>query len=494
MAGPNSAFADLRRLADWFSTSPQRASVHVQRLVARLGATAIPLLGRELASANPRRREAARAAFATLATAPGARPRVLAALRALIAATPEGSAARGDDETKVCALGLLAELGERGAARFADPTAIQHRSAIALAAQLDTEADVASAADLMVRQLEPADMVQMVQVMAGAVPPAAHRLVIELGLRLDLPPEVRERITAVIPRDVDGATAPPAPLAPPRRRTGRPSQVAVLVDASARLVVVASRKITGERRWRRWAVLIDAHGRIEDCLHEDDGGDEGDAAPLIARLCADGYRVASTDHEHARSVVATSARRTASPATRGTRALPSAYYLGRDLLALGDAHVGDRPALAAATTARAIEHLAAGELARAEALLAQADRGSADAAAATAALRLTRGDATGALEALERALALEPDWPLHHWNHAVASLELGDASAAFHALRRFVSTSATPSGLFGDPAQPGRVAAAERMMAELERTARLTGAPLQRRRRRRTAARAPRAE
>ena len=140
MAGPDSAFADLRRLADWFSTSPRRASVHVERhivrIIERLGVTAIPLLGRELASANPRRREAARAAFATLATAPGARPRVLAALRALIGATPEGGAARGDDETKVCALGLLAELGERGAARFADPTAIQHRSAIALAAQL----------------------------------------------------------------------------------------------------------------------------------------------------------------------------------------------------------------------------------------------------------------------------------------------------------------------------------------------------------------------
>src|SRR5882757_2064538 len=100
------AFRDLRRLADWFSTSPQRGSPHIERLVTRLGAIAIPLLGRELRSTDPRRREAARDALETLAQ-PGApaRDRVTAELHAIA----QGAVA---DEAKVVALGLLSELGE----------------------------------------------------------------------------------------------------------------------------------------------------------------------------------------------------------------------------------------------------------------------------------------------------------------------------------------------------------------------------------------------
>jgi hypothetical protein len=67
MAGSESVFTDLRRLADWFSTSPQRTSIHIERIVQRLGGTAVPLLGRELRSLDPRRREGARAALAELA-------------------------------------------------------------------------------------------------------------------------------------------------------------------------------------------------------------------------------------------------------------------------------------------------------------------------------------------------------------------------------------------------------------------------------------------
>src|SRR5438552_1682580 len=112
--GAESPFVDLRRLADWFMTSPTRPSFHVERIVARLGVTCVPLLGRELASNDLHRRAAARAALEKLATGP-ARTRVVAELRALA----ESDAA---DEGKVCALGLLAELGERAAARFSDPS------------------------------------------------------------------------------------------------------------------------------------------------------------------------------------------------------------------------------------------------------------------------------------------------------------------------------------------------------------------------------------
>jgi tetratricopeptide (TPR) repeat protein len=464
-------FRDLRKLADWFSTPPQRSSPHIERIVKRLGAVAIPLLGRELRSPEPRRREAARDGLETIAVhSPRARARVTAELHAIT----HGSVA---DEAKVVALGLLSELGEHPDVRFADPAAIRVRSAIALASHLETAADLAGAADLMVRQLDAGDIVRMLEVMADAAPSAAHRLATELEQRLDVPSGLRDRITLL--------SATIAPELGPELAAGPPgpqvelAQAAVLVDAAARLVVIASRKIAGARRWRRWAVLIGASGRIEDCLHEDDAGPDGDAPSLVADLCGDGYRVASTELAHAHEVVAAAARRT----TESTHTLPSPYYLGRDLLDLAGAHLGAHGQAdpAPAVLARAIELVAAGDHARALPLLERCDPDNPDAAAALAAILLAQHRPAAALAALDRALAAEPDWPLHHWNLAAALHQLDDARGCYHALRRFVATSTVPTGLIADPDQPARLGCAERMLTELERTARLTGRSLRRR-------------
>jgi hypothetical protein len=130
------------------------------------------------------------------------------------------------------------------------------------------------------------------------------------------------------------------------------------------------------------------------------------------------------------------------------------------------------------TLGRAVELIADNEIGRAQVLLARCDEGNADVAAATAAVLLAQGKITEAVVALARAVELEPDFPLHHWNHAAALHQLGDGAGCYRALRRFVQTSEKPTGLIGDPDQPGRVALALRMMADLERTSRLTGAPL----------------
>jgi hypothetical protein len=464
------AFRDLRKLADWFSTSPQRSSPGIERIVKRLGAVAVPLLGRELRSADPGRREAARDALAAIAAqSEGSRARVAGELHAI-------TSGEVPDEAKVVALGLLSELGERADARFTDPTAIRVRSAIALASHLETAADLAGAADLMVHQLEAGDMVPMLEVMAEAAPGAAHRLASELALRLDVPGEDRDRIAILAATLAPGRGPDGVAVELPRRE---PVQVAVLVDAAARLVVIASRKLAGARRWRRWAVLIGTGGAIEDCLHEDDAGPDGGPEALIDQLCADGYRIASSQLTHAHDVVAAAARRTA----ESTRALPSPYYLGRDLLELADAHLGavGRARPGSAALARAIELVAAGDHARALPVLEACDPENPDAAAALAAVHLAQHRPAAALAALDRALAAEPDWPLHHWNLAAALHQLGDRRGCYHALRRFVATSAIPSGLFADPDQPARVGCAERMLAELERTARLTGRSLRRR-------------
>jgi tetratricopeptide (TPR) repeat protein len=474
--GSDTRFADLRRLADWFATEPSRPSLHVEKIVERLGAVCVPLLGRELCAPQQARRDAARTALAQLATTQrSVRPRVIEALREIT----DGAA---PDHGKVCALGLLGELGERGAARFHDPDKIQRTSAINLAAQLETAADIASAADLMVGKLAPDDMVSLLAIMAEAVPARAHDLVHELCARLDLAADLRERIA-----DVALLHAPTTPVSIEPRRIARPTLVTVLVDGAARVVVVATRKVSGERRWRRWAVLISGDGRIEDCLHEEHTGGDRDAATLIANLCADGYRVASREPLHAKELVAAAARVTGALAARSAdhaaQRLPSAYYLGRDLLDLGEAHLARaRANPTSATVGRAVELIADGDLPRARLLLARCEP-SADVEAATAACDLAQDRAADAAACLARAIELEPAWPLHHWNLAAALHRLNDRAGSYQALKRFVAASAEPTALVGDPDQPERLVLANKLLVELARTARLAGVSLRKRKR-----------
>lgn len=479
-AADGTAFVDLRRLADWFgSLRAHRATpaVSIERVVRRLGATCVPLLGRELTSLDAKRREAARTALAHVAQ--DCKARVVAELRSIAGSDLP-------DDIKVSALGLLAELGERSTAKFTDPSAIQRRSALALASQLDNPTDVAAAADMMVHRMTDDEMVQLLEVMTGASAGAAYHLAMELCARLDVDVDTRERISSV-------ALGTTVPLPVHERRVPRPTQVCVLVDATGRVVVVASRKVLGERRWRRWAVLIGSHGGIDDCIHEDPTTTDADHAPLVAKLVADGYHNASTDLERARGLVAAAARQSAAASEAPDR-LPSAYYLGRDLLDLGEAHLGGRVHAHPTTTTlgRAVELIADHDLSRAQVLLARCPEQTADVAAATAAILLAQNKLTDAVVALHRAIELEPDFPLHHWNLASALHGLGDAKACHAALRRFLTTSERPTGLFADPDQPARVGLATRMIAELERTARLASAAVttRPRRKRRTPKRA----
>jgi hypothetical protein len=477
MGGLN-PFVDLRRLADWFATHPARPSLHIEKIVERLGVVCVPLLGRELCSPSEPRRDAARAALVQLATTNrSVRPRVIVELRTIT----DGAA---PDHGKVCALGLLGELGERGAAaKFHDPDAIQRASAEKLADQLETAADIASAADLMVGKLAPDDMVSLLSIMAAAAPPRAHLLANELCARLDVAPELRDRVAevALLANVPAGAT----PLETIAKRTPRPTHVTVLVDGAARCVVVATRKVSGERRWRRWAVLIAGDGRIDDCLHEEHAGSDGDAATLIANLCADGYRVASNDPSRAKDLIASAALTTVGPFDTDAHSLPSAYYLGRDLLDLGEAHLARRPNPTAASVGRAVELIADGDVPRARLLLARCEA-NADVEAATAACHLAQDRTADAIACLARAIELEPAWPLHHWNLAAAAHRLGDSVLAYQAIRRFITTSAERTALAGDPDQPSRLALASRMVAELERSARLAGISLTPKKRRRT--------
>jgi hypothetical protein len=77
-----------------------------------------------------------------------------------------------------------------------------------------------------------------------------------------------------------------------------------------------------------------------------------------------------------------------------------------------------------------------------------------------------------------RAAELEPVFALHHWYVAATLQQLGYHTACYAALRRFLATSELPTGLYADPDQPSRVGLATKLLAELERSARLTGTTL----------------
>jgi len=424
----------LQALRGWLG-NPDGPATKIDRLVTRLGSTAVPLLGRELCSEVPARREAARVGL-LVAGRGASRARVIDELRTI--------ATRADhDDVKAIALEILAALGAIEVARFADPSLVLRRSVSMFAGHLESRADITSAADLLVRQAATIDVEKFLALLCEIAPAETAALASELVVRLDLDAEVRAQIAHDF--------APPQRAAPVSR--ARRITVSLLVDAAARMVVIASRKLDA-RRARRWAVLISHTGKIDDCLYDIAPLDA--ATTLVTNLLADGYQIASTDRDRARAIITGAARRTGA-------ALTSQYYFGRDLLDLEDAHVAMKPR---SQLGRAIELVAEGKHADASALLERCDPACPDVAAAHAAIALAAHDYAAAIPHLERAIAADPAWSLHHWNLGVARYRLRDPRAA-SALRTFVELSGERTGLIADPDQPGRVACAERMLSEL---------------------------
>lgn len=460
MVATDGAFGVLRAIANGFDDlATDRESLI--RSVRGAGRVAISLLARELGGACDRRRALARVLVCELFD--DHRDRIVDAMQQLL----RGGAT---DSGKAAALGVLAELGvAETTATFADPRDVQRRSAAQLAAHLETRADIASAADLLVHELDPDDLLNVVEAMADAAPARTTSLVDELSARLDLDGAVRSelrRIAAPLAMDPPAASGD-------RRSPGRPALLALLEDdAGHRVVVVARRAGTG---WRSFAALIDTDGTLDDCLYEDDSTPEVLDRDVVGTLIDQGYRRAPASVGAARAIVSAAARRAAASA----RGLPSAYYLGRDLLGLGDTHLANRVRASHAATlhGRAVDLLAAGENDRARPLLEHCSRLSpddADVAASLGACLLATGDIDRARDQLAVAARLEPDWALHHWNLAAAHHKAGDLGACWRALRDYL-VRADGASDHGDAGHTDRLAVAHRFVADFERAAHLAG-------------------
>ena len=454
-ASISGSWARLHRLQVSFA-APARTRLEERATLAdarALGATAVPACIRALLGPT------------------SGRPWVIAVLRAVAEEVPDrvrtalrtltdGSA---PDDVKLSALSLLAELGdERATARFADPIAVHRASLARFESQLGTPADVASAAELLLSRLSPSALVEFVEAFAEACPEGARRLGEELCARVELDVQARLEVERLLaPLRLAAAT--------PGRPQGRPALLTGLEHDDGRAVIAIARRIPGERRWRSLCVLIDAGGALADVLYRDAGTLAELRGEVIDPIAADGYRRIAVTAASARRVVAVAARR----AVALGRALPSGYYLGRDLLELADSHLqGERAADAAALLGRALELLAGGDRARARPLLEHVVGRRPDDAEAVSALGLCLlglGMIDDALRTLARAAELEPTWPLHHWNLAAAAHRAGRLDVCAQALAEFLGRADEPGAAAIDAGHGRRVALARRFVADHRR-------------------------
>ena len=458
-------FLALRDLAESFGGArTERRKRELCALAASMGSVAIPMCLRQLDGPDAEHRAwAAELLEAIAGAAPALRGRIVPALhdRAAAPAVP--------DDVKVAALALLADLGEPvSAATFRDPGAIHRRSLGELADLLTCRPDVAFAADLLVTQLDPDALIDFVDGLTQTAPARTRHLIDELLVRTDLEPALRGELARIA---APLALIESEPLAEEPRRRAR---IVCLRHPGGRLVVIATRKGAAGRA--RCLVLLVDDGELIDGLYRDDAAPPAIEAELLAPLVADGYVPVTRRHAAVRELLVAAARKTIAAGDE----LPSAYFLGRDLLDLGDAHHPARvqPDVATTLLGRAVDLLAAGEPERARPLLERCidlAPDDPDAASSLGLCLLSAGDLDGARRHLERAARLEPAWPLHAWNLAAIAHRQGRAQACDAAMRRFLELSRRPGPLAADPDQPARIALATRLVADHERLSRLTG-------------------
>lgn len=404
--------------------------------VQRLGPTAVPLIIRQLGHGGPGQR---------------------ALLRDVARAVPESGQARlragltevvrsGTDAAKAAAQVLLGELGAAATppARFDDAVAIQRRTALQLAAQLGSAADVAAAAELMLSRLDASELIAIAMVMLDQAPDVAPHLVRELAGRPQLGADVRASLLRAV-----AALPAPTPWPQPRvrwqRRLVGPDGAEVLARVSGARAV---------------ALCIDAGGVLASGWYDDSGGVARLQRALLAPLARDGYVPAPELEPGVRVATAAAA------ATRLGRGLPTAYYLGRDLFGLSSEHLGTRAPLTPASLLHGlgVERLAARDAAGARPALERAAAlapDDADVAASLGLCLLALGDAADASRWLGRARTLDPRWPMHHWNHAAAALAAGATADGHASLRAYVRAVERASGGGSDEHRARRAQAIE---------------------------------
>jgi tetratricopeptide (TPR) repeat protein len=439
----SSAFLTLQRLDASFAElrdgrpASSMEEAELLRLAAQLGATALPVLGRNFAGDDEGRAVWAHALLFHLGREPRLQVRIVADLEALV--RRPGVA----DRTRMRAIALLAELGTDPPedAPLADPESARRRSSRELALCLGTPADVARAGDHLLEQLSSAQLLDLFDDLVEGEPGSALILLDELLVRDGLDEDCRHEL-----RQRRAAARQLAPRAAPLRWRRRASD-AVACRAGrhtdGRRILMVSDRQPGSRPARRrlLCVLVAANGVLLDAHYGEDLTASGIESEFLVPLEREGFALAATALASARGFFIRSARL----AVRAGRVLPRAFYLGRHLLGVRDEHLDGTarcPAAVdlAALLDRAIVLIASGEPEQALPLLERYVGEAPDDAEGHAQLgvcRLTLGDPGSALDHLARATWLAPDEPLYQWNTAAAAHRAGLAGTCYLALESY---------------------------------------------------------
>jgi hypothetical protein len=253
------SFIKLQRLAASFdelcdgsaeATGQRGAERTLVRLVRELGTTAVPLLVRKLGSPRADAARWAGTLLGQLADDAGARDRVLDAVRAC--ATASGS----NDRERARAQALLADLDGEG---VAGNTAVRDRSLRELARCLESPAEVARAADLLLPQLAADEPLEVLDAFGTSEADRAAALLDELLVRDDLDERTRSELRRLrAPLRVERRPAPTATRARPA------VQVAVHPDGRELVVAIARRGAARPPRYRAFGALADEEGTMLD--------------------------------------------------------------------------------------------------------------------------------------------------------------------------------------------------------------------------------------
>lgn len=344
-----------RKIATSNSTAGQRRIVTA---ALALGTVAVPMLVRRFTHDVAARPACQAALLAIAELAPADHRRVVAELRKSLLGLVE-------DTARVATLALLHQLGSaEPGAQFVDPVQVQRDAARALAKQLTSPADIARAASLMITQLPVVELLAMVELVVADAPDCGAWLTDELLARLDLDADIRAEL-----RRIAAGVRVAAPEMP--QHVGESSLVTLEHPSGAVVIVAEAGPALPVDLRRAIAFLVDASGLLVNATYQEPAT-RGTTADWMRGLVADGYRETAMERVTARGVVVAAARRAAAHHAE----LPTAYYLGRDLLQLGNTHLGVRADQEIDSTwsvaaGYGVDLLAAGEVTGAFALLAQ---------------------------------------------------------------------------------------------------------------------------
>lgn len=430
------SFISLRELLNSFEEleggSPRSADreTAIYQLVDHLGDLATPVLLRKL-FAGPESGRWASLLLLRLGQDTGLRKRIAAELRQQLM-TPGLP-----DLHKLRGLDLLSQLGERCAElpTLSYPEQTAEFSLIELASCIASPAQLARAADILIGDLPPAELVEFVEDMSSHQPAAARRLLGELDLRDDLDGKTRN-VFRQIAASLSGYAQEDSEPGP--RRPG----IRLARHADGRHAIVSYARMPGESpaRYRALSMDICAAEGLLACSYLDTVTRGEVDRQILQPLIEEGFELCPLAPGEAiqRATVAMRVR-----SLRG-QTMPRSYYLGRDLLGLKREHLATRAPGEngqAALLARGTELLSRGQAGAARELLARYTAhypDDSEGLATMGACLMRLGDIEAARNHLARAAWLSPTVGRYHWNRASFAHQEGRLGDCFLALKEYL--------------------------------------------------------